>query len=95
MQLARVRKRIVATQKHPAYRGAKIFVLETVNPQGEPTGETLVALDMVDSGVGDLVLACSEGRWAREQFGESAPIRSTIVGVISGVEVEIDAAANA
>lgn len=88
MQIARVRQRIVASHKHAAYLGTRLYVLEPVSPQGQPTGETVVAVDMVDAGVGDLVLVCSEGRWAREHFGAASPVRSTIVAVLSGIDVE-------
>lgn len=89
MQIARVCKHIVATRKHEAYRGCKLLLVEPVDREGKPAGEEVVAVDLVDAGVGDLVLVSSEGRFAREQFGMTAPVRSTVVAIIDGLDYEI------
>ena len=88
MQIARVLKHIVATRKHEAYRGWKLLLVEPVDRHDDPAGEQIVAVDLVDAGVDDLVLLSSEGRFAREMVGESAPVRSTIVAIIEGMEYE-------
>jgi microcompartment protein CcmK/EutM len=88
MQIARILKHVIATRKHVAYKGRKLLVAQPLTPALKPQGEQLVAVDMVDSGVGDLVLVTSEGRWAREQFGDDAPIRSLVVAVLAGVDCE-------
>ena len=89
MQIGRITRRLVATYKHAAYEGQRIYLVQLLNGKQDATGETLVAVDLVDAGVGELVLTCSEGRWARQQFGENAPVRSTIVAVLAGVDVEL------
>jgi microcompartment protein CcmK/EutM len=89
MLIGRICRRLVATVKHPAYENQRIYMVRILNHREEATGESLVALDLVDSGVGDLVLTCSEGRWARQQFGEQAPVRSTIVAVLAGMDVDL------
>ena len=88
MQIGRVSRRLVATEKHPVYEGKKILMVELLDAQKRRTGDTLLAIDQVGAGVGDLVLTCSEGRWARECFGQSAPVRSTIISVLAGVDVD-------
>ena len=54
MQIARVVNHIVATEKHPAYESLKILHVHVLNAKLELASETLVAIDMVDAGVGDL-----------------------------------------
>ena len=55
MLLAKVLGNIVATQKNHRYENARVMLCETINPEAEATGNTLIALDSVDAGVGDTV----------------------------------------
>ena len=86
MQIARVVTHVVTTRKHHAYTGRKLLLARPVDSRGRYQGEPVVAIDLVDAGKGDLVLISSEGRWARECFGSDAPVRSTIVAVVGGVD---------
>jgi ethanolamine utilization protein EutN len=88
MQIARILGCVIATRKHAAYKGRKLLVAQPLDRVLRPQGQQLVAVDMVDAGVGDLVLVTSEGRWAREQFGDAAPIRSLVVAVLAGVDCD-------
>lgn len=87
VKLAEVVAPVVATQKHPFYRGLKTLLVRCINPEGQPTGKPYVAVDRVQAGVGDRVLLMQEGSSARAMFGESeAPVRSIIVGIVDSVE---------
>lgn len=89
MILAKVLGNVVATQKNVRYEGARVMLCEQINPEGEASGNTLLALDAVDSGVGDTVLIVQEG------FGAStaatgkpgAAIDSAIVGVVDRIDL--------
>ena len=89
MILARVLGNIVATQKNRRYDGARVMLCQPVTPEGEETGVTLLALDSVDSGAGDVVLIVQEGWGASTAAtGESgAAIDSAIVGVVDRVDL--------
>ena len=89
MLIARVTGHIVSTAKNAAYKGHKILRLAQEDWTGAPvTGASpIVALDLIDAGIGDRVLVCQEGRWAREAVGDMhAPVRSMIVAVIDGID---------
>ena len=87
MTLARVIGTVVSTVKHPKYRGLKLYVVQPVDPEGNPTDPSFLAVDRVQSGVGDTVLVISEGNGARQLFNEKVlPIRSVIVGVVDLVD---------
>jgi ethanolamine utilization protein EutN len=48
----------------------------------------LIAVDMVDAGVGDTVLLIDEGNSSRQIFDVTwGPIRATIVGIVDDYEV--------
>jgi ethanolamine utilization protein EutN len=82
MQLARVIGEVVSTIKDPSLTGIKLLVLQPLNPAGEATGRTLVALDSVGSGVGENVFFV-RGREASFPFYPAEPpADATIVGIV-------------
>ena len=89
MILAKVIGQIVATQKDPSHEGQKILLVQPLTIHQEPIGDPLVALDAVDAGVGDRVLAVQEGFSAMTSVGHTAaPIDAAVIGVVDRVELE-------
>jgi microcompartment protein CcmK/EutM len=89
MLIARVAGHIVSTAKNRSYEGHKILRVIPEDWQGNPLegASPIVALDLVDAGIGDRVLICQEGRWAREAVGDMhAPVRSMVVAVVEGID---------
>ena len=88
MIIARVVGNVVATQKNERYAGARVMVCQPVTPSGEETGATLLALDSVDSGIGDTVLIVQEG-WGASTAAtgeQGAAIDSAIIGVVDRID---------
>ena len=90
MILCKVIGNAVASIKHPVYIGKKIMVVQPVQPDGStPNGREFLAIDSVQAGPGDLVLAAREGNTARQILGtDSDPLHSVIVGIVDEVRVE-------
>jgi ethanolamine utilization protein EutN len=89
MIIAKVLGNIVATQKNQRYDNARVMLCEQITPEGETTGYTVLALDSVDSGVGDTVLIVQEG-WSASTSATGkagAAIDSAIVGVIDRIDL--------
>jgi ethanolamine utilization protein EutN len=89
MILARVIGNIVATKKNRRYESARVMLCEQITPEGQDTGNTMLALDAVDSGVGDTVLIVQEG-WSASTSATGkagAAIDSAIVGVVDYVDL--------
>lgn len=88
MILGRVKGCVVSTVKHPSYEGKKVLLVEPVSPDGSPRKGTLVAVDTVGAGEGDIVLVASEGRSATEILGFTSrmPLRSVIIGIVDHIE---------
>lgn len=78
---------MVASVHHPSYDGLKLLIVQPLGDSGADEGSSLLAVDVVQAGVGDLVLVNSEGNGARQilKLGEQVPIRSVIVGIIDQV----------
>ena len=83
MILARVAGRITSTIPHPDMEGRSLLVLDKIDPEGEPTGGYLIAVDSVGAGPGETVLVLDEGNGARQILGGSdLPVRSVVVGIL-------------
>ncbi len=88
MIIARVVGNIVATQKQEAHEGKKILLIQPLDLDGQPWGDAVAALDAVDAGVGDRVLAVQEGFSAMTSVGHvESPIDAAVVGVVDLVEL--------
>jgi microcompartment protein CcmK/EutM len=90
MTLAKVVATIVSTEKHVHYKGQKILVVQPVGPDGKPKGKSLVAVDGVQAGIGDLVLVVDEGGSARTVIGDESAvtIRTAVCGIVDRVDME-------
>ena len=87
MQIARVVGTVVATQKHRKFEGAKLLLVQPLNPDETPRGTALLAVDGVGAGVSEKVLVVLEGRAAGEALGrKGAPVDAAIVGIIDDID---------
>jgi ethanolamine utilization protein EutN len=88
MIIARVVGTVVATQKQQSHEGKKILLLQPLDLEDGPAGDMVVALDAVDSGVGDRVLAVQEGFSAMTAVGHTeSPIDAAVIGVVDRVDI--------
>jgi microcompartment protein CcmK/EutM len=88
MIIARVVGNVIATQKQAAHEGKKILLIQPLDLEDLPVGDVIVALDAVDAGVGDRVLAVQEGFSAMTSVGQvESPIDAAVIGFIDLVEL--------
>ncbi|NSW75314.1 MAG: EutN/CcmL family microcompartment protein [Candidatus Atribacteria bacterium] len=87
MILARVLGNVVSTVKLPVFQGMKIMIVQPLDGEGNPQGQTFLAFDTVQAGVGDVVLVIDEGNSARTILrNPQAPIRAVVVGIVDDIE---------
>ncbi|MEE2830681.1 MAG: EutN/CcmL family microcompartment protein [Myxococcota bacterium] len=88
MILSRVLGNVVSTVQHPVYSGTKILVCQPVAADGRtPNGRAFLAVDSVQAGEGDLVVAAREGNAARQVLGtKDDPFHSVILGIVDTVD---------
>jgi microcompartment protein CcmK/EutM len=91
--IARVVASVVATEKHPHYKGHKILVVQPLDGQGKAKGRSLVAVDGVQAGIGDRVLVVDEGGSARVVIGDESAmtVRTAICAIVDRVDIEDEA----
>jgi len=89
MFVARVVGTVVSTHKNDRLEGKKLLLVQRLGLDHEPDGSVeIIALDVVDAGVGDRVLVVQEGSSARKLFAdEKIPVQAVIVGVVDTVTV--------
>jgi len=93
MFLARVEGAVVSTKKDPNMGGRKLLVLRPqLVDDKDPTrfragSNTVVAVDSVGAGIGELVLFC-QGSSARLAPGlKEAPVDAVVIGIVDTVDV--------
>ncbi|MBE9523863.1 MAG: EutN/CcmL family microcompartment protein [Chloroflexi bacterium] len=90
MLIAKVIGTAISTIKDAKVRGDKLLLLRQTDPQGKIVGKPYVAVDLVDAGVGDLVLS-GHGSSARQtSLTKDCPVDAVIVAVIDHLEVDGD-----
>jgi ethanolamine utilization protein EutN len=88
VQIARAVGTVVSTQKHRKFEGAKLLLVQPVNPDDTARGPALLAVDGVGAGVGERVLIVLEGRAAGEALGrKAAPVDAAIVGIVDHLDI--------
>jgi ethanolamine utilization protein EutN len=93
MFLARVEGQVVATRKDPGMSGQKLLLVRPMlvdqeNPERlRPGSNTIVAIDSVGAGSGEMVLF-AQGSSARLAPGlKSCPVDAVIIGIVDTVDV--------
>jgi len=93
MFLARVEGSVVSTKKEASMNGRKLLLLrpqlvdEKDPTKFRPGSNTIVAVDSVGAGIGEMVMFC-QGSSARLAAGlKDAPIDAVVIGIVDCVDV--------
>src|SRR5438046_8509595 len=93
MFLALVEGSVVATKKDASLSGRKLLLVrpqlvdEKDPSKFRPGANTIVAVDSVGAGIGELVMFC-QGSSARLATGlKDAPVDAVIIGIVDSVDV--------
>ena len=93
MFIGRITGSIVSTQKVASMTGQKLFVVEPLRVDEEtktslkPTDRTLVVVDTVGAGEGEVVL-CVQGSSARyTPETKSLPVDAAVIGIVDQVHL--------
>jgi ethanolamine utilization protein EutN len=93
MFLARVEGSVVATKKDPSMSGRKLLL---VRPQlvdardptkFRPGTNTIVAVDSVGAGIGEMVMFCQGSSARLAPNLKDAPVDAVIIGIVDTVDV--------
>jgi ethanolamine utilization protein EutN len=93
MFLARVEGSVVATKKDPAMEGRKLLLLrpQLVDDKDpakfRPGANTIIAVDSVGAGIGELVMFCQGSSARLAPNLREAPVDAVIIGIVDTVDV--------
>jgi len=93
MFLARVEGSVVATKKDPSMSGRKLLLLRPqLVDDKDPTkfrsgANTIVAVDSLGAGVGELVMFCQGSSARLAPSLKDAPVDAVIIGIVDSVDV--------
>src|SRR5918911_1986615 len=93
MFLAKVEGSVVATKKDASMNGRKLLLLrpqlvdEKDPTKFRPGANTIVAVDSVGAGVGEMVLFCQGSSARLAPNLKDAPVDAVIIGIVDTVDV--------
>ncbi|MFP3855359.1 MAG: EutN/CcmL family microcompartment protein [Anaerolineales bacterium] len=90
MKIAKVVGVTISTIKQDKLHGRKLLVVRETDESGEITGKPLVAVDVVEAGVGDLVLIAQGSAARQTDQTDQSPVDTVIMAVIDSLEVDGD-----
>jgi microcompartment protein CcmK/EutM len=90
--LAKVKGNLVSTQKNSNLVGQKLLLVHPIDLKDNYIGKNdVVAIDVVDAGIGDTVLLVQEGKAVQQILGhKNAPVHSIVVAVVDSIDVNDD-----
>ena len=91
MVLGKVVGTVVSTRKEEELSGLKFLLVKACDADGKPTGASVVAVDAVGAGVGEVVLYAQGSSARQTRVTKDRPVDATIMAIVD--EVEIDGAA--
>src|SRR5262247_381731 len=93
MFLAKVEGAVVATKKEASMSGRKLLIVrpqlvDDKDPtQFKPGSNTIVAVDSVGAGIGELVMFCQGSSARLAPNLKDAPVDAVIIGIVDTVDV--------
>jgi len=88
MKLGIIVGKVWATQKDPQLKGVKLYVLQPVNEKKEKMGKSIIAVDTVGAGEGDLVYWVRAREATFAMAGRKIPSDASIVGIVDNTFTE-------
>jgi microcompartment protein CcmK/EutM len=88
MVLAKVVGTLVSTQKESSMDGLKFLVLQNVAIDGKSTGGFVIAADVVDAGVGEMVLYASGSSARQTEQTNNRPCDAVVMAIVDNWETD-------
>jgi microcompartment protein CcmK/EutM len=89
MRIARITGSTISTVKSPRIRYTKLLICRDTDQTGtKEMGLSYVAIDLVDAGIGDLVLTCHGSAARQTGLTKDTPVDAVIMAVLDHLEVD-------
>src|SRR5206468_11433144 len=87
MVLGKVVGTVVSTRKEDELSGLKFLLVKACDADGKATGSTVVAVDAVGAGIGEVVLYASGSSARQTKVTKDRPVDATIMAIVDQLEV--------
>ena len=89
MFLAKISGNVVSTQKNKYLKSQKLLLVKKTDLNGNYIDDKdEIALDLIDAGIGDLVLVVKEGDAVQQILGhKNAPVNTMIVAIVDDLDI--------
>jgi len=89
MFLAKIKGNIVSTAKNEYLVGHKLLIVHPVDYKGKLIGKKdMIAIDLLDAGIGDTVIVVQEGDAVQQILGHrNAPVHTMIIAIVDDIEI--------
>ena len=90
MFLAKVSGNVVSTQKNENLKTHKLLLVKKIDLKGNYINKKdQIALDLIDSGIGDTVLVVNEGDAVEQILGHSnSPVNTMIIAIVDDIDIQ-------
>jgi microcompartment protein CcmK/EutM len=90
VKLAKVLGTVVATEKDSKLQGFKFLMLGLWGHDNKPSGGSVVAVDAVGAGVGEMVLFASGSSARQTAATDNKPVDAVVMAIVDSWEIEGD-----
>ncbi|MEG8946987.1 EutN/CcmL family microcompartment protein [Rosettibacter firmus] len=87
MKLGIVKGNIVSTRKNGNLKGLKLLIVSLLNEELKDTDKSVVCVDTVNAGEGDVVIICSSSSARMTELTKNVATDYSIVGIVDLVSV--------
>ncbi len=85
MHLGRVIGNVVSTAKYEPLIGHKLLVLQPLDASGKADGRSVVAIDSVGAGIGEVVMWCRGKESSFPFLPRNVPSDCSVVGIVDSI----------
>lgn len=87
MKFGKIIGRVVSTQKVPSFEGLKLVLVQPLNEKLESAGDALVAVDTLQSDIGQIIYYETSKEASRIIEKEMNPCDAAIMGIVDDINL--------
>lgn len=90
MFLAKISGNVVSTQKNMSLKSHKLLLVKKIDLEGNFIDNMdEIALDLIDAGIGDIVLVVKEGDAVQQILGhKNAPVNVMVIAIVDDLDIK-------
>jgi len=87
MKFGKIIGRVVSTQKVASFEGLKLVLVQPLNEKIEPAGDAIVAVDTLQTNVGQIIYYETSKEASRVIEKEMNPCDAAIMGIVDDINL--------